>query len=66
MLFPIGTGVLPAAGEHAVSGLLEIRIATAVVSWQVRNVVGSRNYLAPDYLRPRTTNFYGVRWEFWN
>ena len=66
VLFPVGTAVLPAAGEHAVSSLLEIRIATAVVSWQVRNVVGSRNYLAPDYLRPRTTNFYGVRWEFWN
>jgi hypothetical protein len=66
VLFPIGTEVLPAAGEHAFSALLEIRIATAVVSWQVRNVVGSRNYLAPDYLRPRTTNFYGVRWEFWN
>ena len=66
VLFPIDNAVLPAAGEHAVTGLLEIRIATAVVSWQVRNSIGSRNYLAPDYLRPRTTNFYGVRWEFWN
>jgi hypothetical protein len=66
VMFPIDGGVLPAAGEHAVSSLLEVRIATATVSWQVRNVVGSRNYLAPDYLRPRTTNFYGVRWEFWN
>jgi hypothetical protein len=66
VLFPMGATVLPAAGEHAITGLLEIRIATAVVSWQVRNLVGSRNYLAPDYLRPRTTNFYGVRWEFWN
>ena len=66
VMFPIDSIVLPAAGEHAVTGLLEIRIATATVSWQVRNVVGSRNYLGPDYLRPRTTNFYGVRWEFWN
>ena len=57
---------LPAAGEHAISTLLEIRIATAVLSWQLRNMVGSRNYQAPDYLRPRATNFYGVRWEFWN
>ena len=64
--FQIDSASLPAAGEHAVTALLEIRIATAVVSWQVRNIVGSRNYLAPDYLRPRTTNFYGVRWEFWN
>jgi hypothetical protein len=66
VLFPMDGAVLPASGEHAITSLLEIRIATAVVSWQVRNVVGSRNYLAPDYLRPRTTNFYGVRWEFWN
>jgi hypothetical protein len=66
-LFPMEPGgALVAAGEHAISTLLEIRIATAVVSWQVRNLVGSRNYQAPDYLRPRTTNFYGVRWEFWN
>ena len=65
-MFPIDAAMLPAAGEHAVTALLEIRIATAVVSWQVRNMVGSRNYLSPDYLRPRTTNFYGVRWEFWN
>jgi hypothetical protein len=64
--FPVTTGRLPAAGEHAVSGLLEVRIQSAVISWQVRNIVGSRNYQAPDYLRPRTTNFYGVRWEFWN
>ena len=58
--------VLRAAGDHSLSTLLEVRIATAVISWQVRNTVGSRNYQAPDYLRPRTTNFYGVRWEFWN
>jgi hypothetical protein len=64
--FPVIAGLLPAAGEHALSALLEIRIQSAVVSWQVRNIVGSRNYQAPDYLRPRTTNFYGVRWEFWN
>ena len=66
VLVPVEGGVLPAAGEHTLSSLLEIRIASAVLSWQVRNIIGSRNYLGPDYLRPRTTNFYGVRWEFWN
>jgi hypothetical protein len=65
-LVPIAPDVLPGVGEHSVSGLLEIRIQSAVISWQVRNIVGSRNYQLPDYLRPRTTNFYGVRWEFWN
>jgi hypothetical protein len=65
-LVPVGPDLLPGVGEHTVSALLEIRIQTAVISWQVRNIVGSRNYQLPDYLRPRTTNFYGVRWEFWN
>jgi hypothetical protein len=65
-LLPVGAALLPGVGEHSVSSLLEIRIQSAVVSWQVRNVIGSRNYEAPGYLRPRTTNFYGVRWEFWN
>jgi hypothetical protein len=65
-LVPVGSQLLPGVGEHSVSALLEIRIQTAVISWQVRNIVGSRNYQLPDYLRPRTTNFYGVRWEFWN
>jgi hypothetical protein len=37
-----------------------------VASWQIRNVLGTRNYEWPNYLAPRTTNFYGVRWEFWN
>jgi hypothetical protein len=65
-MIPVDGVALPASGEHTLSSLLEVRIQTAVVFWQVRNVVGSRNYQAPDYLRPRTTNFYGVRWEFWN
>lgn len=66
-LMPMDSGkVLRSSGVHALSSLLEIRIYTAVVSWQVRNIAGSRNYEAPDFLRPRTTNFYGVRWEFWN
>jgi hypothetical protein len=53
-------------GERSISTLLEFRIYGAVVSWQIRNVVGTRNYQAPNYLMPRTVNFYGVRWEFWN
>jgi hypothetical protein len=66
-LIPTGTATpLRASGSHELETLLEIRIYAAVVTWQVRDVVGTRNYQAPDYLMPRTTNFYGVRWEFWN
>jgi hypothetical protein len=63
---PASAVFLRAQGERAVSALLEFRIYGAVVSWQARNIIGTRNYQAPNYLMPRTTNFYGVRWEFWN
>jgi hypothetical protein len=46
--------------------LLEIRILSAVVSYQFRNIRGEQYQLVPGYLMPRQTQFYGVRWEFWN
>jgi hypothetical protein len=66
VLIPSGGMLQRAAGTHAVSGLLEIRLYSAVLYWQARNIGGSRNYELPEYLRNRTLNFYGVRWEFWN
>ena len=66
-LIPSGSkGTLRAQGERSLSTVLEFRIYSAVISWQVRNVIGTRNYQTANYLGPRTTNFYGVRWEFWN
>jgi hypothetical protein len=46
--------------------LLEIRIASAVVSWQYRNLTGKSYETYPGYIMPRLVNVYGVRWEFWN
>lgn len=66
-LIPSGTTeLLRAQGERSISSLVEVRIYSAVISWQVRNIVGTRNYQTANYLAPRTTNFYGVRWDFWN
>ena len=45
---------------------LEIRIQTAVVSYQFRNVLQERYELVPGFNMPRQTQFYGVRWDFWN
>jgi len=45
---------------------LEIRIQTAVVSYQFRNVLQERYVLVPGFQMPRQTQFYGVRWDFWN
>jgi hypothetical protein len=46
---------------------LEIRVQTAVVSYQFRNVLQERRYrLIPGFVMPRQTQLYGVRWDFWN
>lgn len=45
---------------------LEIRIVSAVLSYQFRNIRGDIYQLVPGYTMPRQTQFYGVRWEFWN
>jgi hypothetical protein len=45
---------------------LEIRIVSAVLSYQFRNIRGDPYQLVPGYLMPRLTQIYGVRWEFWN
>ena len=45
---------------------LEIRIQTAVVSYQFRNLLQERYQQIPGFNMPRQTQFYGVRWDFWN
>ena len=45
---------------------LEVRIVSAVLSYQFRNMLGRPYELVPGYLMPRLNQFYGVRWEFWN
>jgi hypothetical protein len=68
MYAPSGTNPLgqntPGAG--IISTLLEIRISTAVIFWEYRNVVGAIYSTYPGYIMPRLVNLYGVRWQFWN
>lgn len=61
-----GAAVTQAAGWSIASTLLEVRIKSAFVSWQYRNIVGRTRALVPGYLMPRQTNIYGVRWDFFN
>ena len=51
---------------RTISTLVEIRIMTATISWQFRNFLGERYSQVPTFILPRQTNFYGVRWEFFN
>jgi hypothetical protein len=54
------------AGFRTLSFKLEIRIQSAVVSYQFRNLLQERYAGVPGFIMPRQTQFYGVRWEFWN
>ena len=64
--FPTASGFEQAAGHRILTGLLEIRILDATVTYQFRNLVGTRFELVPGYQMPRQAQFYGVRWTFWN
>ncbi len=57
---------LRSPGFRQVSFLLEIRLVQAVLTYQFRNLLGEEFAPVPVYPMPRQTQFYGVRWEFWN
>jgi hypothetical protein len=65
--FPDASGGVNVAGGYRIlSGLIEIRILQAVLTYQYRNLLIENFVTVPGYLLPRQTQFYGVRWEFWN
>jgi hypothetical protein len=65
--FPLLNGELVSVPDtRVVSFRLEIRVQTAVVSYQFRNVLQERYRLIPGFQMPRQTQLYGVRWDFWN
>jgi len=51
--------------SHVISGLLEIRIMRAAITYQARNMFGFEHDIVPGYLI-RQVQIYGVRWDFWN
>lgn len=65
-LFPTAADADRAGGYRVLSGLIEIRILQAVLTYQYRNLLFEDYVTVPDYLMPRQSQFYGVRWEFWN
>jgi hypothetical protein len=65
--FPVpGDSSISTGHVRTVAFKIEIRIQTAVISYQFRNVLQERYELVPGFLMPRQTQFYGVRWDFWN
>jgi hypothetical protein len=61
-----GDSVRTAMGSRTLDFRLEIRIQTAVISYQFRNVLQQSYAQVPGFTLPRQTQFYGVRWDFWN
>ncbi len=64
--FPLAAGDIPTAVSRTISGMLEIRIMRAVVSYQQRNILAYQYQIIPGFEMPRVLAIYGVRWEFWN
>jgi hypothetical protein len=68
--FPVAAGGTPSIvyvpDAKVYSFRIEFRLLSAILSYQFRNLVGYPYQEVPGLLMPRQTQFYGVRWEFWN
>jgi hypothetical protein len=64
--FPLSAGDVTTAVSKTVTGLLEIRILRAVLSYEQRNILGYPYEVVPGFEMPRVLAIYGVRWDFWN
>ncbi|HYS69778.1 MAG TPA: hypothetical protein VEM14_06010 [Gemmatimonadaceae bacterium] len=64
--FPLSDGDVRTEVSKTLSGILEIRIMRAVLSYQQRNLLSYQYQVVPGFEMPRVLAIYGVRWEFWN
>jgi hypothetical protein len=64
--FPLAGGDVSVGASKTITGLLEIRILRAVVSYQQRNLLSYQYFVVPGFEMPRVLAIYGVRWDFWN
>lgn len=65
--FPFSAdSVATAPGFRVLAFKLELRVQTAVVTYQFRNLLQEKYSQVPGFNMPRQTQFYGVRWDFWN
>ncbi len=64
--FPSSANVVVAPGHTSISSLVEIRILSAVLTWQNRNIRGLEMSEVPGLRLPRRLSIYGVRWVLWN
>jgi hypothetical protein len=55
-----------AQGFRDIDFKIELRIESAVISYQFRNLLQQKFAEVPGFNFARQLQFYGVRWEFWN
>jgi len=61
-----GAGQRNANDAQVFTGLLEIRIQSATLYYQYRNLTGRAYEQIPGLTMPPAVQTYGVRWDFWN
>ena len=66
LYFPTDSSTVGVGSARTFSGLLEVRILRAVISYQQRNILSYQYEIIPGFQMPRVLAIYGVRWEFWN
>jgi hypothetical protein len=64
--FPIDNAVLASSQYRAWGFLLEIRLLTATLTYQYRNLLNEEYTQVPGFLMPRPAQLYGIRWQFFN
>jgi hypothetical protein len=66
MLVPVGSQIVVLRGASPLTSILEIRIKSATLTWQFRNMLGTLYETVPGYPMPTRVNLYGIRWNFTN
>ena len=65
--FVLDKGAVLQSSQYRTIGLqLEIRLLQATLSYQFRNILNEIYAQVPGFITPRPTQFYGVRWNFFN
>ncbi len=65
--FRLGDDEVVRSSQYRLIGfLLEIKLLQATLSYQFRNVINEQYSQIPGFLNARATQFYGVRWNFFN
>jgi hypothetical protein len=66
-LFPDASGgTIRVSGHRTLDAMLEFRIVDAVLTYQYRNLLVADYSMVPQFPMFRQTQYYGIRWYFWN